>query len=291
MTDLAQLKKANDARWKRAKITRPQLFQARAAIAYKNKARYMTIVHRLQKLGSNMPDDAYVFLAVTHERESSMNFNTHLGQGDPLTNKNGVPIKTVHVPAGRGPFSGPTAFEDAAVDALWYCAPYAAKNNKDWTISGILTYLERYNGLGYANRGVPSPYLWAGTDQYVRGKYIADGVYSATAVDSQPGCAGLLLALDAMDPDVDFSKIVAPTFTNPDEILYDDTIHDAAWLQRALNKLGAVPKLDVDGIYGMGTRNAVRVFQRAHGLTVDGIAGEAQTIPVILRELKALETV
>jgi len=43
-------------------------------------------------------------------------------------------------------------------------------------------------------------------------------------------------------------------------------------LQTALNKCGA--HLDVDGVYGSGTLEAVKDFQRAHGLSVDGICGE-----------------
>ena len=71
--------------------------------------------------------------------------------------------------------------------------------------------LEQYNGLGYAARGLPSPYLWAGTDQYRAGKYVRDGVYDFHAVDSQAGCAGLLLALRALDPTVGFAGVpVAP---------------------------------------------------------------------------------
>lgn len=125
------------------------------------------------------------FVAVVHEREASQNWNTQLGQGDPLNKK------STHVPKGRGPFTGPTAWEDAAVDALTKCAPFASKNT-DWSPGGALSMLEKYNGLGYANKGRPSPYIWAGTDQYVSGKYVADGVYDPNKVDTQLGCAGLL---------------------------------------------------------------------------------------------------
>ena len=37
----------------------------------------------------------------------------------------------------------------------------------------------------------------------------------------------------------------------------------------------AVPTPAIDGIYGAGTEEAVRSFQRARGLTADGIAGRA----------------
>src|SRR4029077_15766876 len=71
-------------------------------------------------------------------------------------------------------------------NALNNCAPYAGRN-RDWTIGPLLTKLEEYNGLGYAARGVPSPYVWSGTDQYRSGKYVRDGIYDPNAVDSQPG--------------------------------------------------------------------------------------------------------
>lgn len=121
-------------------------------------------------------------IAVIHQREANQNWNTQLGQGDPLNKK------STHVPKGRGPFN---TWEEGAVDALTNCAPYASKN-MDWTIGGTLALLEKYNGLGYANKNLPSPYIWAGTNQYVKGKYVADGVYDANAVDKQLGCAGLL---------------------------------------------------------------------------------------------------
>ena len=50
-----------------------------------------------------------------------------------------------------------------------------------------------------------------------------------------------------------------------------------ALVQTALNRISqnfpAIPKLSVDGIFGPGTEAAVRVFQRAFGLTEDGIVG------------------
>ena len=128
-------------------------------------------------------------IAVIHERECSQDWARSLAQGDPWNRT------SVHVPAGRGPFA---SWEAAAVDALVNCAPYAARN-PDWSIGATLTKLEEYNGLGYAARGLPSPYLWSGTDQYKSGKYVRDGVYDPNAVDSQLGCAGLLKATAALD--------------------------------------------------------------------------------------------
>jgi hypothetical protein len=109
-------------------------------------------------------------------------------------------------PRGRGPFK---SWDEAATDALVDCAPYLARN-KDWSIGGALTKLEQYNGLGYAARGAPSPYVWSGTDQYKSGKYVRDGVYDSGTVDSQPGRASLLLAIMALDRTVSFDGKMPP---------------------------------------------------------------------------------
>src|SRR5262249_23634365 len=50
----------------------------------------------------------------------------------------------------------------------------------------------------------PSPYVWASTDQYIRGKYIADGHYDPNATDHQLGCAALLNRMAQMDPTIRF---------------------------------------------------------------------------------------
>jgi lysozyme family protein len=189
MTDLTTLKAYNASRWQNAKLLKPASFTAIAnhLINHGAKQRYMLV--------SAKTDIPWSVIAVIHERECSQDWSRSLAQGDPWREV------SVHVPAGRGPFQ---SWEDAAVDALVNCAPYAARNT-DWSIGGTLTKLEEYNGLGYAARGRPSPYIWSGTDQYVRGKYVRDGVYDPEAVDSQLGCAGLLLAMMALDPTISFT--------------------------------------------------------------------------------------
>ena len=51
-----------------------------------------------------------------------------------------------------------------------------------------------------------------------------------------------------------------------------DTGNDVVLLQQALAQLGLLTSA-ADGIYGTGTMTAVRKFQQANGLDVDGIAG------------------
>jgi lysozyme family protein len=134
-------------------------------------------------------------IAVIHEREASQHFDRNIAQGDPWNKV------SVNVPAGRGPFA---SFQDAAVDALTKCAPFAARWG-DWSLGGALTLLEQYNGLGYARRDLPSPYIWASTNQYVKGKFIRDHVFDPNEVDSQLGCAAMLARMKATDPSIAFA--------------------------------------------------------------------------------------
>jgi len=188
MTDIAALKAANARRWVDARLTRSFDAVARRLVLPDAKARYRTVS---AKTGVPWP-----FIAVIHERECSQDWMGSLAQGDRWDRV------SVHVPTGRGPFQ---SWEDAAIDALNNCAPYAGRN-QDWSIGGLLTKLAEYNGLGYAGRGAPSPYLWAGTDQYRSGKYVRDGVYDPNVVDSQPGCAGLLTAMMSLDPTISIAS-------------------------------------------------------------------------------------
>jgi lysozyme family protein len=193
MTDLVALKAANEKRWVAAKVIRNFAGIAGRLVAPEAKARYQSV-----SFETGVP---WPIIAVIHERECSQNWSGSLAQGDPWNRV------SIHVPAGRGPFA---SWEACAIDALVNCPPYAARN-KDWSIGAALTKLEEYNGLGYAARGRPSPYIWSGTDQYVSGKYVRDGVYDPDVVDSQLGCAGLLMAMMALDPDISFVGAATPT--------------------------------------------------------------------------------
>lgn len=175
MTDLAQ---ANQKRWVQMTINPAQEKEFKAIA---NKLSEPSAVKRYKAISAKTGVPWQV-IAVIHYREANQNWASNLAQGDPWNKK------SIHVPAGRGPFP---SFEDAAYDALTNCPPFAA-HNKDWSVGGTLALLEKYNGLGYANKGLPSPYVWSGTNQYKSGKYIRDGVFSATTVDKQLGVAGIL---------------------------------------------------------------------------------------------------
>ena len=126
-------------------------------------------------------------IGVIHFRESNCDLSTHLHNGDSLRRR------TVNEPKGR-PLAGkpPYGFVESALDALHYDG---LDTIKDWSIERRAYFLERYNGFGYRNKGINSPYLWAGTDRYTKGKYIKDGVFNPNVVDAQLGAMGILKTL------------------------------------------------------------------------------------------------
>lgn len=79
----------------------------------------------------------------------------------------------------------------------------------------MLTVMEQYNGLGYAYKNTPSPYIWSGTDQYQKGKYIRDHVFDPNVVDKQLGVAGLILSLLSADPTIRFPAPQEPVQRSP----------------------------------------------------------------------------
>lgn len=146
-----------------------------------NKPRYEAVV---LSLANGMP---YWFVGIIHFMEGGGKFSTHLHNGDPLT------ARTKNVPAGR-PVKGqpPFSWEESAIDALTYM-----KYDKvtDWGIQNCLDLFERYNGMGYKKKGLPSPYLWSYTQFYTNGKYVKDGKYDPNAVSKQPGVAAIMKEL------------------------------------------------------------------------------------------------
>lgn len=111
-----------------------------------------------------------------HQLESSGKFDCNLMNGQPLHQV------TTMVPRGYGPW--PT-WEASAVDALNLKKAYYG----DWTVERMLYFAERYNGFGYRNKGINTPYLWGKTNHYTKGKYIRDGVYNPYTVSNQIGAA------------------------------------------------------------------------------------------------------
>lgn len=136
-------------------------------------------------------------IGLIHSMESGLDFNTHLHNGDPLTER------TVHVPRGR-PVTGnpPFTWEESAIDALQNDNVADVAN---WCVEQIAFTLEAYNGWGYRYKQLPSPYLWSGTNNYTRGKYVRDGQFDPNAVSEQTGALAILSVMRDLDPSIELT--------------------------------------------------------------------------------------
>lgn len=175
-----------------------------ANYAYDNKDIYQRI-----EFETGVP---WPMAAIDHKRESGLQdrfgnptFNTYLGNGQPLWEK------TTIVPIGRGPFIRKGAAANEFIEAFIVGAKDAyaidhLDSVKDWRLEKILYYCELFNGAGYAARGLPSPYLWGGTNIQKPGKYIADHKWSANAVDKQLGVAPILYCIAKIDNTIHYVR-------------------------------------------------------------------------------------
>lgn len=172
----------------RIEPSRNQKAKDQARTIVRNKSRYTAV--------SDQTGVPWFFIGIIHMMESGARFDRHLHNGDPLT------ARTRRVPRGR-PKTGkpPFTWEESAIDAL---LQKGLNKITDWSVERIAYELERYNGFGYRRHHptVLSPYLWAGTNHYTRGKYVSDGRFSATAVSKQIGGMALLLRLLDSSSDV-----------------------------------------------------------------------------------------
>ncbi|WP_234684857.1 peptidoglycan-binding protein [Bradyrhizobium monzae] len=266
MVSYESLKSGYESNWANLQIRPARLGEANATArkAINGKATYQQ-VERL----TGVP---WYFVALCHYRESNFDFDTYLGNGETLKRV------TCLVPKGRGPFA---SFVDGAVDALRI---QHFVGTQDWCIARTLHRLECFNGLGYHAKGVNSPYLYGGSTLYGPteargGKFVADHVFDPSHVDSQLGTAVILHAMMSQDSSItiDDSPSIASR-SEPDE----DVASSVLLMQQTLNKLGANPPLDEDGISGPKTRAAVSQFQQQHALEDTGLL-DGTTIAAITR--------
>ncbi len=206
----------------------------------KNQKRYESITAAL-----GIP---WYFIAAIHNLESSRRFTRHLHNGDPLT------ARTRHVPAGR-PRKGrpPFTWEESAIDALKFKNLHRIKN---WELPRLLYEMERYNGWGYRSYHpeVLSPYLWSFSNHYTRGKYVADGRWSNTAISRQCGGGSLLRRLaERQIIDVETKKKLKTPYLRHS----NRKLKRADDLQRFLNTFPEIV-LRVDSVPGNKTSDAVK---------------------------------
>jgi lysozyme family protein len=183
MATFADLKSEYADLWKTMEV-RAEKRDAVTAIARKLIA--LKSIYRKVEARIGVP---WFVVAALHNRESGADFNTYLGNGEPLTRR------TVLVPKGRGPFA---SWEEGAIDGLLL---KKLDSIADWTAERCCYEIERFNGFGYRNHHpeVKSPYLWSFSNHYRSGKYVADGQFSASAVDKQCGAMPLIKIIMALD--------------------------------------------------------------------------------------------
>lgn len=149
------------------------------------------------------------WIAASFEREASSNFSRSPAQGDPWSRI------SVHVPRGRGPFR---SWEASALDA-YHINGLDKIGAGHWTWELCCYYGEIFNGMGYRGHGIPSPYLWGGSNIQKRGKYVSDGVYNANVMDTQLGIIPLIKRMIELEPSLDFTR--SQILTTPPAVIPD----------------------------------------------------------------------
>jgi lysozyme family protein len=171
--------------WDEMQRTRMTAAKKAAEKIIVNKKRYVAIERK-----TGVP---WYWLGPTHYRESDFNFRTQFAQGDPLGRV------STHVPRGMGPYFGPDAFERAAIEGLEHDEITEAF---DWRLEKLIYYWEKWNGWGYYFHGMPSGYLWAGTNIYKGGLFVSDGHWDGRAEDHRVGCVPILKCLMELDSSI-----------------------------------------------------------------------------------------
>lgn len=209
-------------------------------------------------------------VGIIHALEANGSFKCHLHNGDPLT------ARTRQVPKGR-PIDGsaPFSWRESAVDALCYDG---LDKISDWSIPRIAYALEKYNGMGTRSKGIHTPYLWSFTNHYCQGKYIADGVWSASAVSEQCGAMPILAEIMKLDktvkPDVDGVPDTPFPKAMPDDSITDATVGDLVPVSRKMTFLQRIREW-------LG----ITMLTSAGGVTLADQVGQAQGFLGTIRTL------
>ena len=257
-----------------AKITRPQVVSRG--------------VDEIMRVISSYEDTAKAtgipaaWIACADCREDDCNPRDGIGQGDPWNQI------SRHVPAGKGPFASKS---EADRFYLHYDRIDQLQGSTSWTLPYMTFDWEKWNGFGPRAHGYLSGYPWSCTDVYDTpkygghgkgGKYVADGVWSASAVDQQLGIIPMMWQIIQLRPQLALADAFPQAVPSPPVVPTPQPVpegyHDAVELHRAMNKLLSLdpPFPDGDDNYDRFTKAAVIAFQKKAGFTgndVDGLAG------------------
>jgi lysozyme family protein len=219
----------------------------------------------------------WFFIGLCDLRECNLNPRGVIHNGELII---GTGRKTKLVPAGRGPF---VTKRESIEDSLKL---QGLDKETDWSVGKFWWRTEGYNGYGYYNKGVPSPYLFSHTNHYADGswdsdprggKFVADHVWKADVYDKQIGAMAVMKALVELDPTI---KFFPASVSAKQAVSQRDKVRK---LQQAL-KDGGVDPGTIDGIVGP---NTIRAFQTAQKITVTGEL-DSETRPLFEQALEAI---
>lgn len=170
-----------ETRWQNVKVMDGRRAEVESSITHIMKARSQ--YEEVERI-IGVP---WYLVGAIHTMECDGDFSCHLHNGDSLK------ARTKHEPKGR-PLAGkpPFGWVDSACDAL---RMHGFDVWTDWSVAGMLFKLEAYNGTGYQSRGIPTPYLWSGSQFYTKGKFTADHGFDPNAVSKQIGAAVILIRM------------------------------------------------------------------------------------------------
>ncbi len=219
-------------------------------------------------------------IGLIHAMEGGCNFKTHLHNGDSLARR------TVQVPAGR-PKTGspPFQWQDSAIDAIRYDG---LDKVQGWSIERICYELEKFNGWGYAQHhaDVNTPYLWSGTNQYARGKYVQDGVWSSSAVSGQSGAMPILKRIMEL-----YSDVRPALSTEEPEPVEETVASPALAFPKAVPEGGAAGSVAgaVAATVTANDNNKPALMDRLapNAAKVEELAGQGSRVATALRSFKA----
>lgn len=276
-------------KWNECKVTKGLAATAIAKRIIANKARYEVV----SKAVDGFP---WWLIGCLHNMESGMSFAGHASNGDPLG------ARTRNEPKGEPRDMGepPYSWEETAISIYRKKKAgltYLGIINSIDSIEEALHFAQAFNGFGYeqgaGRRTIPestSPYLWAGTDQYVQGKYASDGYFDPKLVSEQIGVAAIMKKLQELgemklveaEPSTkipEYKPAPVPLGLNG-MYAYGSSGEDVFILSCALAGLGFLLKDEINYSFDNDVKQAVLALQREFELEQDGIVGP-QTIDAI----------
>lgn len=196
-------------------------------------------------------------VGILHQMESTRNFKTHLHNGDPLSRP------TINVPAGRPTtHRAPFTWEESAIDAIRFAK---IDQTPSFSLEHVAYLFEGFNGFRSRNEhDIFTPYLWSGTEHYVKGKFVRDNVFDDNAVSQQVGCMPILARLVELDDSVEAELAVSTLPKFPPATAGSGEM-DLKELQDQLKKLNFYVDA-VDGLFGPNTRKAIRALLVQEGV-------------------------